>query len=80
MKLYEFVCSWEIKSGTQIAYVKCNAKSLKDAEGIIHMYVPFHIDLGKVASYEYSKSLNSDISLWYFDANGKEHHNIYKRS
>lgn len=78
MKLYEFVGSWKIESGTQIAYIKCNAKSQKDAEGLIHMYVPFYIELGRVKAYDYSKQTGEDIVVWYFDKENKEHHNVYK--
>lgn len=42
------------------------------------MYVPFRIELGSVRSYDYSKQTGDDIILWYFDSEGKEHHDTYK--
>ena len=78
MRLYEFICSWKIENGIQFAYVKCNAKNQKDAEGLIHMYIPFHIELGRVKIYDYSKQTGEDIVMWYFDKENKEHRNIYR--
>lgn len=78
MKLYEFTCLWNNKGVNQISFIKCNAKSQKDAEGLIHMYVPFHVELSRAKKYEYSKQTGDDIILWYFDKDNKEHHDIYK--
>ena len=80
MKLYEFVASWETSKGTQIAYACCNATSKANAQGIIHMSVPFAIDLGQAKVYPYSPAKVTEITLCYFDENGVEHREKYSRA
>lgn len=78
MKLYEFTGTWKIDNGYQVSYIYCNAKNRREAEKIIRKSVPFRIDIDEMAKYNYTERYGNDVTLWYFDSEGKEHHDTYK--
>lgn len=81
MNLYEFIVSWKTKGSIQVAYACCNADSKATARRIIHLSVPYDLDLDmrRVKEYPYSKSRGENVMLWYFDENGVEHHDVFRK-
>lgn len=79
MNLFEFTASWATDKGIQVAHVYVNAASKTLAQRAVHMSVPFSVDLGNAKTYPYNSAKDDDITLWYFDEFGTEHHDKYRR-
>lgn len=81
MNLYEFVVSWKTGESIQVAYAYCNADSKATARRVVHLSVPYDLDLdiGRVKERPYSKARGEDVVLWYFDENGVEHHDVFRK-
>ena len=77
MKAYEYLISWDVSGGYQHAYALVNAKSEKDAVGLILSRIPYHADAELKNKYPYDATLKNNIKVWYFSKDGKEHREIY---